>query len=300
MKTEININALYIDKNFKIWLDMVSDDIKIAQIHSVFDKVINVEDDSGDLYSISNSYTDKAPYTLKTDYNFSFKDKIEKGQALFKSGNMLTTSTLKIDVSKAKLEDMKLMKIKKYNESIIKYNLASIYDLISNIGNAGGCKYYFMKNLLNIENSMPTSIEKELSLRIEKFYNAFTFSGIKKEDILKLVGLGIGLTPSGDDFLTGFLGAVYIFEKNSTKFDIISNILNIEELSTNDISKAMLRAVINGQIREYLADFIYAVFEEDNINLTNKFENLMKVGSSSGTDMSIGVVLGFLSTLEKR
>lgn len=297
MKSKI-IKSLYWDQDFKEFFNYKYKDMKIAKIHSVFDKVINIVSKDDILYTISNKNTDNAPYTLKVDYDGSFKDIVNEDVDVFKNKDKIIIGNIEIDLYSINIWSMKNDKITTFSETILKKNIRFFNMLIDSIGKDGGCKYYYSKNFLNIEYNNGSLIEKELSKRIETFYINLNKNKLRKEDITKLIGLGMGLTPSGDDFLTGFLGTISIFECNKSLFNKIKNFISIPLTSTTDVSSAMIKAAVEGKYREYLNEFIYSFLEEDENKFLKSFKNLLTIGSSSGTDMSIGVVLGFLYTIE--
>ncbi len=115
----------------------------------------------------------------------------------------------------------------------------------------------------------------------------------QKHDLMKLsnqlssiVGLGNGFTPSGDDFIVGFLFCLnrILLSSNHkyTKFVITGN--------TNWASKKFIDYSQNGIVIEPLEVFVNFLLSGEN---ETKFPlmDLIQVGKSSGIDASIGAII---------
>lgn len=298
METKI-IKSLYWDQDFKYYFSNQLENAEIGKIHSIFDKVVNILSEENILYTISNNTTDNAPYTLKVDYDESFNDITNQNEKVLKNDNQILIGKTVIDLSTVNIWNMKDNKIIKFSHDIVKKNIKFFNMLIETMGKDGGCKYYYLKHFLN-KDYKASLIERELAKRIEHFYKNLNEDKISKEDITRLIGLGMGLTPSGDDFLTGFLATINLFESNEHLFNQIKNYISLPLKSTTDISSAMIKAALEGKYREYVNQFIYSFLEDDKEKFLKAFKNLLKIGSSSGTDMSVGIVLGFLYTINNK
>ncbi len=103
--------------------------------------------------------------------------------------------------------------------------------------------------------------------------------------LAKLIGLGIGLTPSGDDFLCGVLAGILLSKEQNHPFarhlkeTIQKNIQN-----TNDISQTFLRCSCIGQ-------FSQAVNTLTGVpSPTEIYESFTSIGHSSGIDTLCGIL----------
>ena len=107
------------------------------------------------------------------------------------------------------------------------------------------------------------------------------------ECLCRLVGLGIGLTPGGDDFLCGMLAGMEMGKQKdhplaeALRRQIVQNLYR-----TNDISRAFLACALEGQYGQLVLDFYVKSTEE--ILLEAK-----KIGHSSGMDTLCGIVYFF-------
>lgn len=104
-----------------------------------------------------------------------------------------------------------------------------------------------------------------------------------------LLGLGPGLTPSGDDVLGGVLLALHeVGQKN--KAHLLTMALAPYMAHTNRISRAHLNAAAQGYGAEVLHMLLFALCGKQNA-LASVCERLDGVGHSSGWDACLGVVL---------
>lgn len=103
----------------------------------------------------------------------------------------------------------------------------------------------------------------------------------------RLVGLGTGLTPCGDDFLCGVFAGLNMIQKvkpDYSKFETtLKCIIKEKVTNTNDISRSFLNCAILGQ-------FSQAVLElNKDIKESNIFESFHEIGHSSGMDTLCGI-----------
>jgi hypothetical protein len=131
------------------------------------------------------------------------------------------------------------------------------------------------------------------------FFNELSYSirsiseSTQKRDLMKLsnqlsgiVGLGNGFTPSGDDFIVGFLFCLNRILSSSNhkhgKFVIMGN--------TNWASKKFIDYSQNGIVIEPLDVFVNFLLSGEN-EIKSSLMDLIQVGKSSGIDASIGAII---------
>ncbi len=292
------LGALSWDKDFRDFFEIGSNSSEI-KIHSVFSRVINITSSEGVLYTIANKNTDNAPYTLRLDFEKSFKDIINKEDKITIDKGSIMIGNLEIYLSDLSMRKNERVRLSDFFVSNIKKNIEMFDELIIESGERGGCKAYYLHHFLGMYKNSENLIEKEVRKRIESFYNDLMDNKLDENSIKKLVGLGAGLTPSGDDFLTGFLASVGVFDCNRNLVEMIRSYIYPLLNSTTDISGAMLKAALEDKYREFLNEFVYSFFGYDNEEFIKAFKNLLTIGSSSGTDMCVGVLVGFLYTIER-
>jgi hypothetical protein len=106
-----------------------------------------------------------------------------------------------------------------------------------------------------------------------------------------VAGLGFGLTPSGDDFLAGFLLGMYasgapLHERHR---------LYQAARGSNVFSESMLRCAVDGCCIEPARALVQALFVGSEEEVARHTARLSRVGASSGADLAAGIreFLGF-------
>jgi len=110
-----------------------------------------------------------------------------------------------------------------------------------------------------------------------------------------LVGLGPGLTPSGDDVLCGFLLARRCFAGRAGRADrAVREVATTPGQRTTSVSASQLGLAAAGQFGEALLDVAHA-FVADEAALSAAIDRCLSVGSTSGADGLLGLVAGMES-----
>jgi hypothetical protein len=111
---------------------------------------------------------------------------------------------------------------------------------------------------------------------------------------LRVLGLGNGLTPSGDDFL----GGIFFALAHRPHSDWLLGLPGLQarihmacEASTNPISAALLADNMAGASFGQLHDMLDALESNDSRHIQNNQQALLRVGSSSGADLLAGLLL---------
>ena len=108
---------------------------------------------------------------------------------------------------------------------------------------------------------------------------------------LKIVGLGSGFTPSGDDMLGGFLATYNSFAKTTEREPILFDSGLLEE-KTSWISVKLLNYMQRLILDEQLHRVIESATSEDQDALVIALETLLPRGHTSGIDIAVGAILG--------
>ena len=115
-----------------------------------------------------------------------------------------------------------------------------------------------------------------------------------------LIGFGNGLTPDGDDYLSGYIAALWQWNKKPYIHrhlqDIKSATLRLLH-RTNDISAHYLQLALSGHYSRLLCDLSLSIQQyQQSDNLLNPHaEALMAMGASSGMDTLAGYLHGIRS-----
>jgi hypothetical protein len=118
-----------------------------------------------------------------------------------------------------------------------------------------------------------------------------------RENVNALVGLGSGLTPSGDDFIGGLLFALHVLRNTYPGSSWIQLPVEPYSARTNLISFTLLRDLAHGHALAPLHRIAHGLLSGDSLESIYPFIwQLICVGNSTGWDLLAGLLTGFLST----
>jgi hypothetical protein len=110
-----------------------------------------------------------------------------------------------------------------------------------------------------------------------------------------LVGLGEGLTPSGDDFLVGLLALLHVtgFLPCSAASSGHMQFCECVRLGTSQLSGEFLRCAFEGHFAEPLVMLVRSLCAPETNAWPTHAATLATVGHSSGVDAMVGIALGY-------
>lgn len=142
----------------------------------------------------------------------------------------------------------------------------------------------------------PSNQSKDLLDLLDQWQQVVRHSGnLVQPDLLRqFIGAGIGLTPSGDDFLQGML----LIEQAIGQSDALAQCVQhaLQERSTTDVSLAYYHALFAGKVNTSWVNLLTAVKEGDQANLKAAVHQIQAYGATSGNDILLGIwnVLKFI------
>jgi hypothetical protein len=286
------INAISGDGDFT---KEINNSLFTGFVHSTFNRTFNIKCfENGDLYTIASNKLDNGPNTLIIDVDNMKPMEVEvKDRVRVKKNHLYIGDKFIISIEKAyKWESV--LPIYPCNVEILKRNLMKMKEFISIHGVGGGIK----KNVITqnpFEAEVSNMLEKRTLLLLIELLNDRISSALPHA--VSLVGLGPGLTPSGDDFLTGLFTIFNM--KNSPIYPYRSfceDVLKKAKTLTNDISYMTLKKAANGKVRESIISLLNSILVDDQ-DLILSLNKLLNIGSSSGTDIAYGIVFGMEATI---
>ncbi len=245
----------------------------IYKKHSEYENVVNyVSLNEGKLISFINSKIPMGPSRIKINREINFLDNVDKFPKLISIYNKLN------DYIKA--SDYTLWKREKINPN--KIDTCNIpNDLLQSLYNSVAVKKkdVFSDNKLN-------------NYMFEIINSAFTeFFKTKDPTIFKrIIGIGPGLTPFGDDVLCGALYCKNIIDYNDCFNSYISQ---IAKKYTTIISANFIINACENNYSDDIRKFVLGIFDSHTIN-KKVLDSIFNYGSSSG----FGIVYGFTKYLE--
>jgi hypothetical protein len=115
--------------------------------------------------------------------------------------------------------------------------------------------------------------------------------------ISALIGLGVGLTPSGDDLLVGYLAGLWCTHRDQREriqylFSLGKAVVRLYR-QTNDISRTYLYHAVRGQFSSRLTALAEAISHgQPSAQIVTVLNSAMQVGHTSGMDAVTGLLVG--------
>lgn len=172
---------------------------------------------------------------------------------------------------------------------------------------ADGIQFYLGRYQLAEGRLLRLPSEGAVEQRLRMRFEALVTGVLREDDFLVvegvhgLLGVGPGLTPSGDDFLVGFLAGLM----NSRRVNCRNSIDAMARCLTQDASLFTTR--FSAEYIKYAAKGLYHMYVIDLINafkagscdeLASAARQLITMGHYSGTDLLLGFAYGGMTALQ--
>ncbi|MDP8201613.1 MAG: DUF2877 domain-containing protein [Candidatus Tenebribacter burtonii] len=150
------------------------------------------------------------------------------------------------------------------------------------------------------ENFFNSIFEKALLAHVKKTVQKISLENIPT--IAKnMKGVGIGLTPSGDDFNCGILYALnYLNEILSKDFTEIIEACYLNSTGNNLISNTFLRYAFLNKYYENFHELLKALKDNDKLKISIYIKKIINTGHTSGSDMLSGFILTIKGVLNDK
>jgi hypothetical protein len=118
-----------------------------------------------------------------------------------------------------------------------------------------------------------------------------------KTSVRRLIGLGPGLTPSGDDFLVGYVAGLWCTASNHPSrmqfLAAFNSELSETARNTNEISFVYLRSAAKGHVSEPIATLAQHLKQSSDVSSVRAAtQAALQVGHTSGSAGVLGLLLG--------
>lgn len=272
-----------------------------GQVHSTFERAINFVIDQGDgLLTTVTSNEVHLPQGIQvvTPPGFSFET-IKIGETIHFTGNTCQVGSMTIQLACARIWKCDLPALDldlKKPEVMASWKTAWTHlarkqktakaDLVAT-------------DLFDPENNFKPGFSKSLKVAIRKLVDATSKMNLDLAvaSASALIGLGAGLTPTGDDFLVGYLAGLWCqfnLSRDIGQFcENFGNQILQQTHATNAISRTFLHHAARGQVSSLLEGLARQIINPtDPKTLIQKVDLAMQVGASSGTDGVCGLLVG--------
>lgn len=269
------------------------------QVQSVFASSVNISSqdlffsivsDKLSLYPMSCRAANKAPFT---------EQGIRAGMyvTISEDSIRILQASFEISLHSCKVRDLSIRSM--YGLEPIK-DLTFKADILKKLIREKGCRED-LSTLVTGEYSNPYT--EAVAKRLPELNKAIRECDERAAELAgKLAGGGVGLTPSSDDLLVGYM-SVYLADSKARNNSFFEEALKLTQAMgekaaehTNRISGAFLKQCGRGLLSEDMAKLILAIYSDlgaDTIRLCG--QRIQNYGSTSGTDMLTGVVLAMLN-----
>jgi Protein of unknown function (DUF2877) len=120
--------------------------------------------------------------------------------------------------------------------------------------------------------------------------------GRADDAVIRWVGRGPGLTPSGDDLLVGMLAALrFAGAIDSSSLTALRELIETgARRLTTEISAEYLHYACRGMVNGMVRDFLLALDRSSTVGALDAVDRLSRYGHTSGMDCVLGVLTGLL------
>jgi len=258
------------------------------KVHSRFNEVVNFCSGSSFVFIVNNSIGGGPFNIVADDVKFSELENLVITEDHFQLNDE------KIFFEFSKTYDSKI-KVMNFDEKKFFQNLDHFEKAL--IDNSSGKSLTFLLDESRKKN-FKSSYEIELVRRFNSALECFTSSNFV-EGVKLIKGIGFGLTPSGDDFISGFLLALNCLQKFYA-VDYSELIRHIYEAAkgNNAFTNAFLLAAKNGYLFEKFKNLIHSILYSGQNEILENTRTLISFGETSGADQGVGFLFGIKRNLK--
>lgn len=274
-----------------------------AEVYSRTSKGLFIKGESKWLVFLSRE-SHRNPLTINLPQHLEIQRRCDKHDKVFIQPGHLFFQKQNISISI--LNPYRMWVVPKIHTNPTKDHLLSILsNLKNNYGQVGknlnrDTYIGLLGNLIGDkkDGNLPVS-EKQILRDIQCLINSFKNDDEPLKWLSKFLGRGKGLTPSGDDYIIGFLLILNRYGKGlvDNLDEINHEIVEIAYQKTNTLSANLIECASSGKADERLISFSQLLITKTLLE-KNDFNELATYGSSSGFDSFIGMVSGIQALLQ--
>lgn len=264
-------------------------------VHSVFDKAVNLQcAASADLYTLMADGMDDGPNTLVVEVpGFQAIGVMVGDDAVAVDGALSIRGKVTVALTHA-AEWRMTAPVRTCGSDALRVRLTAARAHIERYGTRGGMiPAQSGPAISGVTSEMLRHAGDQLldAVKRQDLAAALTHAG-------QLIGLGPGLTPSGDDFLVGLLAALNATEPLAPAIqDFCAGVVPMSKANTNAISHAAIKMAAQGKVRDSVARLASELLGKHQGQFRPALDDVLRIGSSSGTDIAWGLVCGLEAAL---
>lgn len=276
-------------------------------VHSCYHQVVNIQLGKR-LFTLQLPHGVRTPLSLVLAEGISMDQlQLKPGQSLTLENPLLHSQNLDFDFSHAHQTAMKLFPaetepslpvLRKLHQDLKDFLQQFLGSSDLGLGDLA-CGMVLAEGFLHIETKRETPL---ISLILRKWDHCPVRVPDLPQRFSSLIGLGHGLTPSVDDFLTGYLAVLHYGSFVSFPMKALLEALQGEvsrrAATTTPISQAFLEAALDGNFSSVVQDFFTVLSSPQPDRHRQIFTSLAQIGHSSGIDTLNGLLFGLTCWLE--
>ncbi|XRD26291.1 DUF2877 domain-containing protein [Lysinibacillus fusiformis] len=266
-------------------------------VHSVFRHALNIRSTANDeIFTLATKAMDNAPNSLVIDLDtLDNLHIIQNDPVRIKHHQLLIEDKLTIALETATHWQCHLP-IFPSDMATLKQNIVQVKQFINIYGKSGGMKRSDSP-VSAFEAETSRLLKERTALLHEELCNR-RFNNFQQY-VLDLVGLGPGLTPSGDDFIVGLLTIIHLEQSPcSIYLPLCESVIKWMKPLTNEISYTTLNKAAYGQVRESIHALVSTMLSGTEGEAIEALKKVLAIGSSSGTDIALGLISGFEANIK--
>ncbi len=211
------------------------------------------------------------------------------GAPVVVGNNSLTVNTTTIDFSEATLWSARVdWDYPKDCPHQFQKNIGDLYLTVQNNASGGS-----LSSILHSTRDNMGYVSARVTDSAQQLYSGIVSGDMQKIYLgaANMAGLGVGLTPSGDDFLMGVMYALWAMfdQKDAARWS--RKIAEAASSRTNMLSGAMLQESANGYASEHWHVLVDVLCKENVTDVTRACMDILSLGHTSGADALTGFLL---------
>lgn len=271
-----------LDNNYKIY------------IHSIFNSSLNLVINE-EIINVNYNFDILPPMgiTISEDDFYLLKDNIVKKNTIKynEKSNVIESNNIKIYLVGAR--EYYSCDLAKKNTIINGENIKEIIKTLDINNLQCGFNMSSIDFILNMLEKNESIVSKSLNI-LKRFFVDESNKGFEY-----FIGRGKGLTPSGDDFLVGIISIMWAYEESFDKKnrEIYNYLIENKGKLTTDISQSYLQNALKGKFSKAVINLVNNL-DSDCLD-SNKLDKVIKFGNTSGIDLLLGIIFGYIVIEEK-
>ncbi len=261
-----SINALSLAPDGKDWLANSSH----PRILHVFDHACNLINERREVLSIVTPQIGNGPFNLVIEDDVLLPDHLTLESPIFVSAHRLILGNLTLCTADVRLWSPRP------DWDVLHAHQDAILNQLTQLP------------MINDPPSLPTSLLSAFSAYIATADLSASLIATQK-----LAGLGMGLTPAGDDFILGAVLAAWIIHPTEVASVLAKEVTKTAAPLTTSLSAAWLRSAGEGAAGILWHEIFEALIFSDSARIQDAFGRILAIGETSGAD----AMAGFLGTM---